>query len=460
MSPDLHPVVMEDDTFFDKSTSDEQWFLNKILEGRFELLENDTMIYDKVRNLHCSPGINTDFENKYKLPCFAIKKHRNKVRYMRMIKLHRFIYIFHSKMIIPNTHYLTFKDKNYRNTSFTNLELVPKRCEESDFYDANLTDTQWFYNKIMEDRFKLSNNSMKIFDTTRDIWYVFGKNCAKNHYISFNIKSTIPYEKRRNIPIHCFIWMCYNRKIIPQNYEIHHRDYNKQNNHIDNLELITEKDHKSLHGTSCLYTARGKQKRAEVRELYDKLKQQYCFKYGKLCAKCARFLPFFHFGKWNNPKLKIKLKSHCRQCRSVMDYGYGEIYQFSLGVLNDKIIMDIRFLFNIVNRSFYKIQNKYPDISKQDLKDIILGNTYIHLPLLHGIHDTPYRNEKYINQIEHCHIQNTYKQAGFAPEELAKIYGRSLGEIHYVLIVGNYKPVIEMVKDVMKYVKGYLTQCG
>ncbi len=34
---------------------------------------------------------------------------------------------------------------------------------------------------------------------------------------------------------------------IPQGYQIHHRDLNKLNNNIDNLQLVTPKQHKQIH---------------------------------------------------------------------------------------------------------------------------------------------------------------------------------------------------------------------
>ena len=46
--------------------------------------------------------------------------------------------------------------------------------------------------------------------------------------------------------LHRVIWEYY-YGIIPQSYVIHHKDHNRGNNSIDNLELLTEEDHRKRH---------------------------------------------------------------------------------------------------------------------------------------------------------------------------------------------------------------------
>ena len=48
-------------------------------------------------------------------------------------------------------------------------------------------------------------------------------------------------EKYRNYYIHRFVWECY-QGIITNDKEINHRDENKQNNSISNLELMSRKE--------------------------------------------------------------------------------------------------------------------------------------------------------------------------------------------------------------------------
>src|SRR3990167_7896753 len=42
--------------------------------------------------------------------------------------------------------------------------------------------------------------------------------------------------------MHRYVWEYYNGP-IPESYEIHHKDFNKWNNEIENLELITKSEH-------------------------------------------------------------------------------------------------------------------------------------------------------------------------------------------------------------------------
>lgn len=46
--------------------------------------------------------------------------------------------------------------------------------------------------------------------------------------------------------MHRYVWEFYNGK-IPRGYEIHHKDFNKANNDISNLECLPKHEHKRLH---------------------------------------------------------------------------------------------------------------------------------------------------------------------------------------------------------------------
>lgn len=49
-----------------------------------------------------------------------------------------------------------------------------------------------------------------------------------------------------SIGLHRFIWTYFNGE-IPDGYEIHHRDFNHDNNDIANLELLTKDAHQRIH---------------------------------------------------------------------------------------------------------------------------------------------------------------------------------------------------------------------
>lgn len=47
--------------------------------------------------------------------------------------------------------------------------------------------------------------------------------------------------------MHRYVWEYYNGS-IPKGYEVHHKDFDKSNNDISNLQLLKESEHKKLHG--------------------------------------------------------------------------------------------------------------------------------------------------------------------------------------------------------------------
>ena len=49
--------------------------------------------------------------------------------------------------------------------------------------------------------------------------------------------------------LHVYVWEYYNGK-VPRNYHVHHKDFDKSNNEIDNLVLLSAQEHLSLHGRS------------------------------------------------------------------------------------------------------------------------------------------------------------------------------------------------------------------
>lgn len=63
--------------------------------------------------------------------------------------------------------------------------------------------------------------------------------------------------------IHVYVWEYYNGA-IPKGYEVHHRDKNKSNNDISNLELLTSSEHKKLHASELTEEQR-KWKRENLR---------------------------------------------------------------------------------------------------------------------------------------------------------------------------------------------------
>ena len=51
----------------------------------------------------------------------------------------------------------------------------------------------------------------------------------------------------RRFSLHCAVWFYYNGKMPPQGYQLHHKDFGKENNNIENLLLLTNSEHSLLH---------------------------------------------------------------------------------------------------------------------------------------------------------------------------------------------------------------------
>lgn len=69
--------------------------------------------------------------------------------------------------------------------------------------------------------------------------YKFKKDKNTGYYLSGVING-------KRYRLHRYIYEKYNGT-IPKGYDIHHKDHNKDNNEIDNLELLTGKQHKQKH---------------------------------------------------------------------------------------------------------------------------------------------------------------------------------------------------------------------
>jgi len=68
--------------------------------------------------------------------------------------------------------------------------------------------------------------------------------------IRFTIGPGRKYFSNSNVKprsMHCYVWSYYNGE-IPKGYEVHHKDLNRYNNDISNLELLEKHEHKKLHG--------------------------------------------------------------------------------------------------------------------------------------------------------------------------------------------------------------------
>ena len=78
---------------------------------------------------------------------------------------------------------------------------------------------------------------------------------------SFNHELYVKEPKgyyKKTVGLHKVVWTYYKGK-IPQGLVVHHIDQDKDNNNIENLQLMTNKEHSKMHGKET-FTMRDKQK--------------------------------------------------------------------------------------------------------------------------------------------------------------------------------------------------------
>jgi len=184
--------------------------------------------------------------------------------------------------------------------------------------------------------------------------YKFIKDKKTGYYLSGNIDG-------KRYRLHRYVWEYYNG-IIPKGYDIHHKDHNKDNNNIDNLELLTKKEHIEIHKhldeklkqkyrDNLIINARPKaiewHKSKEGKEWH---KKQYSISLGKrtekefICKNCG--CTFYKVGNGNNKfcsnncKMQYRIKSGidnekriCKKCSNeyeVNKYSYRK-YCYNCG---------------------------------------------------------------------------------------------------------------------------------
>lgn len=84
------------------------------------------------------------------------------------------------------------------------------------------------------------------------------------HLINYSSSNGYPtiFVDGRNVLLHRYVWMqCHGK--IPEGFQIHHKDKNRLNYSIDNLELIKASDHARHHAveTGLGVSNKGKMKR-------------------------------------------------------------------------------------------------------------------------------------------------------------------------------------------------------
>jgi hypothetical protein len=90
-----------------------------------------------------------------------------------------------------------------------------------------------------------------------ELWYPLYKerDIMKKHVMYKGYKFTYDRGYYNNATVgklHRYKWMIENNQVIPPDYIIHHIDFDKENNELDNLQLMTTSQHNSLHGQNMI----------------------------------------------------------------------------------------------------------------------------------------------------------------------------------------------------------------
>ena len=124
----------------------------------------------------------------------------------------------------------------------------------------------------------------------------------------------------KKIDEHVYVWE-QNFGPIPKGYVVHHKDENKKNNNIDNLEIMTRSEHTKMHyqkNDCTIFQSMTEEKRAEwIRNKRDRDFERSNRKPNddtSWCYNCKQILPKERFSKNKN---KVNgLETECKQCRS------------------------------------------------------------------------------------------------------------------------------------------------
>lgn len=131
-------------------------------------------------------------------------------------------------------------------------------------------------------------------------------------------------NKTKSILIHILIWECVNGK-VPEGYDIHHIDHNRQNNSIYNLELVERHVHRSEHSINnknCvgrIISDKTKEKIRNNNNLY-KLVGQYTLD--------GELINIFKGTREVQRKFGYKQTSIGMCCRGIYKQSYGYIWKY------------------------------------------------------------------------------------------------------------------------------------
>lgn len=99
--------------------------------------------------------------------------------------------------------------------------------------------------------------------------------------------------------VHRLVWAA-TYGAIPNGIDVHHKDFDRLNNSLDNLASLSHSAHTQLHQGRMWGVIRDAQGRITH----------------KHCVKCRQILPVTRFYPHKSPELRGRLNPYCKACRS------------------------------------------------------------------------------------------------------------------------------------------------
>ena len=120
------------------------------------------------------------------------------------------------------------------------------------------------------------------------------------------------YVKGRRVDEHVYVWEQHFGS-VPKGYVVHHKDEDKGNNDISNLELMTLSEHSRSHrlGTRLSEVSKNKVKQSVIerwRKIHAEIPEGY-----SVCCACNKILPLSAFNK--DKYTRSGVYSKCKACR-------------------------------------------------------------------------------------------------------------------------------------------------